>query len=207
MVGVGDEAQLFAGLRVGVVNLPKRCLDASQKDFPVCGYPWGLAPRAFWAILYYGVGFQPGNEINTVFGEHFVPVVIVKAPIKDGNGSSGQIQGFCPLTLMQLAVGQRHKGWQIAIGVYAEMQLDGTFGFPELGPGKHCKTQVNGGGVEQIELVFKLKTMTGRYFPTPVKEFEKQPFVQGGWLLFIHSGKSGSGKRLDGKMVELVGLS
>jgi len=107
---------------------------------------------------------------------------------------------------MHLAVGQRHEGWQIAIGINAEVQLDGPFGLPELGPGKYGKTQVNGGGVEQIELVFEFKTVARRHFPTSVKELEKQRFVQGGWLLFIHPSKGGSGKRLDCKMVELVGL-
>ncbi len=60
---------------------------------------------------------------------------------------------------MCFAIGNGDKGWKEAVVIQADMEFNGAFGGAEFGPGKDAQTQINSGGVQGENLVFKAKAM------------------------------------------------
>ena len=86
------------------------------------------------------------------------------------------------------------------------MQFDSPLGLAEFRPGEDGQAEINGGSVEQVELVFELEPMGRGNQSALLKEFEKQSFIKRCRLFLVASGKGCSGARPDGEMVKLTGL-
>ena len=65
--------------------------------------------------------------------------------------------------LMIFAIGNGQKRRDLAGIVQAVMELDGSFGSAELGPGKRGEAEIDDGGVQQVEGIFETEAMFGRH--------------------------------------------
>ena len=72
------------------------------------------------------------------------------------------------------------------------MQLDGGFGFTELGPWEDGKAEINNRGIKQVKLTVELEPMFGSKLAATLQQFIENGLIQGCRLLFINPGQCGS---------------
>jgi len=71
---------------------------------------------------------------------------------------------------MFLAVGHVHEYRQISVCIKAEMELNCSFGLSKAGPWKDSETEIDFGGIEQVDFAIKLKSVPRVEGSTPGKE-------------------------------------
>jgi len=105
---------------------------------------------------------------------------------------------------MGLAISQVHKLRQVAVSIKAHVDLYGTFGLAELGPGKYGKAKLNKHGVEQIDLAAEFEPMLGSKLLDLPQQFMKYRLVEFGRLPFVHPSQRGTGAWIDGQVVQCL---
>ena len=97
-----------------------------------------------------GVAFEPGHKPDAVLVQLVKPDIIQVGPVKDQQIVRLKVQVLNGPAVMGLAVGDQDTLGQ-HLGQHG-MELDGPLESSELGPGKDCGAQVNGGGIDNFDL-------------------------------------------------------
>ena len=98
-----------------------------------------------------------------------MPAVIGEPAINTHKGALGELQGSSPVDFMLLALGHIHEDREVAVGIQADMQLDGSLFLSEFGPGKGGEAKIDHRGVKQVELPFERESMFGSHQLTPYR--------------------------------------
>jgi len=133
-----------------------------------------------------------GNKENSLFIQGIKPGIVGVGAIHDDNAI--RRQRHCPAhgDVMGFAIGDGHKARQHAVVVEPYMDFDGSLGGTEFGPGEDRQTQVDGSGIEGIELVLEPKAMTWRQALAVIQQFIEERFVERIGLGLIDTGKCGT---------------
>ena len=154
-MGIGDKSILNPGFRIGIRDQPERCFNAFELDGLVVGYTRAFSPCPFEQVLDISVALEPGDKVDRIYGEFFVPGVIGKATVKADKGTFGKFERFGPVDLMHFTGSHVDKCGDIAICVQSHVQLDGTFFLAKLGPGEHGQTKIDHGCNQEIEFALE----------------------------------------------------
>ena len=79
---------------------------------------------------------------------------------------------------MDFALGHVHEGQQVAVGVETEVKFDGAFFLTKLSPWKYGQAQIDGSGIEQVELALGAEAVTGGKALAAFKQREEELFAQ-----------------------------
>ena len=104
-----------------------------------------------------GVAFEPGNEGDTGVVPSGKEFKIIVAPVHSYNAACGKREIAGNGYVGGFAICDHGEIRQIAVVVQEHMELNGTFGLTEVGPGEKTQTKVDGGGVEAEQLVLEAK--------------------------------------------------
>ena len=102
---------------------------------------------------------------------------------------------------MGFAIGEIHELGQVAIAIKANVDFQGSFGCPELGPRENGKAKVNHCCVKQIQLAFEFELVPGGKLVTAMEQLVKDCLIEFSRLLFVHSGQSSPGTGLESQVV------
>jgi len=105
-----------------------------------------------------------------------------------------------------LAVGDRDKTGQQAIVVEADVDFGRALGGTELRPGKHRQTQVDGGGIQGVELVFEAEAVAWSQSLAASQQFMEQGLIERVGLLFVDPGQRGACHLGAAEVIELGDL-
>ena len=112
------------------------------------GQDWP-ASRLLLGHLIARVAFEPGHKADGALVQLVKPGIIQVGPVKDQEIARLKAQVLDGLEVMGFAVRD-----QDTLGQQAGedgMQLNGPLADPKLGPGKHRRAQVNGGGIDDFD--------------------------------------------------------
>jgi len=151
-----------------------------------------------------GIALLPGDKEDFLGGELAIPGIVGITQVLHDDGTLGEVKGPGFFDLMLPGRGDGHKGRQVAVVVQQGVELDPRPGAPKRGPGKQGQAEAYHGGIQAVELVFKLElVLRGQRLTAPVHR-GKQRRKKGGGALVVSIGKGGTGHRLDSQMVEAL---
>jgi len=206
MVGVGEKTIFLAGLLILIADKAEWIWDGPKQDGLIPGDSRRFAAPALVQVFDSSIAFQTGDKIDAVGGQGLIPAVVSKTHIEHCHGTSRQFQGFGPVDLMGFAIGKVHELRQVAIAIKTHMDIYGSLGLAEFGPGEHGQAEINDGDVKQVELAAEFESVFGSKLPGFLQQLVEHSLIQLGGLLFVHSGQGCPGARLYGQVVQLVCL-
>ena len=153
-----------------------------------------------------GIALLTNDKENSLVIQCVEPTVVSVGSVHDDNAIGWQVQRAPNSDIVAFAFADRQKGRQQTVMVEADVQLDGSLGGTEFGPGKHRQTQVNGRGIEGVEFVLEAKTMPRCEALAAGQQLVEQRLVERIGLILVHPGKRCAGNLTATQVVELGGL-
>jgi hypothetical protein len=114
-----------------------------------------LGHRSVLNHLERGVIFQASDEVDALKRQLDGPLIVDVAPVHDHNPASLESEPASYLDIAGLAVGDDGERWQVAVMVQEQVEFDGAFRSPELGPVEQRKGQVDDAGIQTHQLVLE----------------------------------------------------
>ena len=104
---------------------------------------------------------------------------------------------------MHFALGHVHEDRQVAVGIEADMQLDGSLFLTKFCPRKGGETEIDdSGGIKQIELAFEREFVCWSHQSATMQQSVEQRLIERGRLFGVDSCQGCLGGSLHAEVIE-----
>ena len=164
---VGQKYVMLAGFGITVANAAQRDrastgFGAADENGLVTGQTAALADLAPLNNAVGCVALLPDDEENSLIIQGIKPSEVGVRAIHHDDAVRGQRQRTANVDIVGLTVGDGDKTGQQTIVIESDMEFDGAFSAAEFGPRKYRQAQIDGRGVQGVELVLEAKAMSRR---------------------------------------------
>lgn len=171
--------------------------DLVRQDQPRSSYFLGVAH------LVAGAGFEPGHKPDAPLVQAVEPGIVQISPVKDQQITGVEVQLLHHGAIVGFTVGEDHALRQ-HIGQHC-MELNGPLAGPKLGPGEDAGAEINGGGVNDLDLraVLVIPVQVGG---DSFQELIVQLFKNQGRPVFVGLRQGGTLHRREAQMIQFADL-